>query len=117
MSETTTLLKTGATDLVLRMAEAATAPPAVTLASPVQALGEVSRDITGRSLLRLADGRQASALDIQRDYLARARDLAGERGADAARTRTVCASSDYGSGRWTQSGRTTLTPSPGRSTG
>jgi proteasome accessory factor A len=89
MSETTTLLKAGATDLVLRMAEAATAPPALTLASPVQALGEVSRDITGRSLLRLADGRQVSALDIQREYLARARDLAGERGADADSARVL----------------------------
>jgi proteasome accessory factor A len=89
MSETTTLLKAGATDLVLRMAEAATAPPALTLASPVQALGEVSRDITGRSLLRLADGRQVSALDIQREYLARARDLADERGADADSARVL----------------------------
>jgi proteasome accessory factor A len=89
MSETTTLLKAGATDLVLRMAEAATAPPALTLASPVQALGEVSRDITGRILLRLADGRQVSALDIQREYLARARDLADERGADADSARVL----------------------------
>jgi proteasome accessory factor A len=89
MSETTTLLKAGATALVLRMAETATAPPALTLASPVQALGEVSRDITGRSLLRLADGRQVSALDIQREYLARARDLADERGADADSARVL----------------------------
>jgi proteasome accessory factor A len=83
MSETTTLLKAGATDLVLRMAEAGTAPSALTLASPVQAIGEVSGDITGRSLLRLADGRQVSALDIEREYLARAKDFAGERAADA----------------------------------
>ncbi len=85
MSETTTLLKAGTTDLVLRMAEAGTAPSALTLANPVQAIGEVSRDITGRSLLRLAGGRQISALDIQREYLARARDFTGERGADSMR--------------------------------
>ena len=89
MSETTTLLKAGATDLVLRMAEAGTAPSALTLANPVQAIGEVSRDITGRNLLRLADGRQVSALDIQREYLARARDFSGRRGADAVSTRVL----------------------------
>ena len=89
MSETTTLLKAGATDLVLRMAEAGTAPSALALASPVQAIGEVSGDITGRSLLRLADGRQVSVLDIQREYLARARDFTGERGADTDSVRVL----------------------------
>ncbi len=89
MSETTTLLKAGATGLVLRMAEAGTAPSALTLASPVQAIGEVSGDITGRSLLRLADGRQVSALDIQREYLARAGDFTGERGADTGSVRVL----------------------------
>jgi proteasome accessory factor A len=83
MSETTTLLKAGATDLVLRMAEAGTLPPALTLASTAsQFIDEVSGDITGRVLLPLAGGRQASVLDIQREYLARAADFAGEHGAD-----------------------------------
>ena len=59
MSETTTLLKAGATDLVLRMAEAGTVLPGLTLDNPVRAIGEVSRDITGRSRVRLADGRAA----------------------------------------------------------
>ena len=54
MSETTTLLKAGATDLVLRMAEAGTVLPGLTLDNPVRAIGEVSRDITGRSRVRLA---------------------------------------------------------------
>ena len=89
MSETTTLLKAGATNLVLRMAEAGTALPALPLDRPVQAIGEVSGDITGRSLLRLADGRQVSALDIQREYLARAKDFTGERGADADSVRVL----------------------------
>jgi proteasome accessory factor A len=82
MSETTTLLKAGATDLVLRMAEAATVMPDLTLGNPVQAIGEVSRDITGRSRVRLADGREMSALDIQREYLAKARDFTDKHGAD-----------------------------------
>jgi proteasome accessory factor A len=57
MSETTTLLKAGATDLVLRLAEAAAIMPDLTLDNPVQAVGAVSRDITGRTRLRLASGR------------------------------------------------------------
>ena len=83
MSETTTLLKAAATNLVLRMAEAAARLPDLTLEHPVQAIGTVSRDLTGRSRVRLADGRQASALDIQREYLARASDFAAQGGADA----------------------------------
>jgi proteasome accessory factor A len=82
MSETTTLLKVGATDLVLRMIEAATAMPDLTLDNPVQAFGEIGRDITGRSRVRLARGREMSALDIQREYLARARDFTDGHGAD-----------------------------------
>jgi proteasome accessory factor A len=89
MSETTTLLKAGATEMVLRMAEAGTVLPGLTLDNPVQAIGEVSRDITGRSLVRLAGGRQASALDVQREYLARARDFTDQRGADAVSRRVL----------------------------
>jgi proteasome accessory factor A len=83
MSETTTLLKTGATDLVLPMAEAGTVLPDLTLDNALQAIGEVGRDITGRSRVPLAGGRQLSALDIQREYLAKARDFTDQRGADA----------------------------------
>jgi proteasome accessory factor A len=89
MSETTTLLKAGATDLVLRMAEAGTVLPGLTLDNPVRAIGEVSQDITGRALVRLADGRQMSALDIQREYLAKAKDLTDQRGADAVSRRVL----------------------------
>jgi proteasome accessory factor A len=81
MSETTTLLKVGATDLVLRMVEAGTVMPDLTLDNPVQALGGVGRDVTGRSRVRLAGGREMSALDIQREYFARARDFTDRRGA------------------------------------
>lgn len=90
MSETTTLLKAGATDLVLRMAEAGTLPPALTLAGfASQVTDEVSGDITGRALLPLADGRQASVLDIQREYLARAADFTAEHGADTGTARVL----------------------------
>lgn len=89
MSETTTLLKAGATGLVLRMVEAGAMLPDTTLDSPVQAMGEVSRDITGRTRVRLARGRQLSALDIQREYLAKARDFTDQRGADADAARVL----------------------------
>jgi proteasome accessory factor A len=39
--------------------------------------------------VRLAGGRQLSALDIQREYLARAKDFAGSRGADAVSGRVL----------------------------
>jgi len=83
MSETTTLLKVGATDLVLRMTEAGIVMPDLTLDNPVRALGEVGRDITGRSRVRLARGREMSALDIQHEYLAKAKDFTDRHGADA----------------------------------
>jgi proteasome accessory factor A len=89
MSETTTLLKAGTTGLVLRMAEAATVMPDLTLDDPLQAIGEVSRDITGRSRVQLAGGREMSALDIQREYLAQARDFTDTRGADALTSRVL----------------------------
>ena len=89
MSETTTLLKAGTTDLVLRMAEAPTVMPDLTLDNPVQAIADVSRDLTGRSRIRLADGRQISALDIQREYLAKASDFTGNRGVDTVSRRVL----------------------------
>jgi proteasome accessory factor A len=84
-----TLLKVGATDLVLRMIEAGTVMPELPLDNAISALGEVSRDMTGRSLLRLADGREMSALDIQREYLARAADFTGRNGADEVTRRVL----------------------------
>ena len=89
MSETTTLLKVGATDLVLRMVEAATVMPDLTLASPIQAISEISRDITGRSRVRLANGREMTAIDIQHEYLTKARDFTATHGEDATSARVL----------------------------
>ena len=75
MSETTMLLKVGATDLVLRMVEAGTVMRDLTLENPIRAIRDVSHDMTGRRRVRLANGREASALDIQREYLAKAQGL------------------------------------------
>jgi proteasome accessory factor A len=75
MSETTMLLKVGATDLVLRMIEASAVLRDMTLDNPIRAIREVSHDMTGRSRVRLANGREMSALEIQYEYLNRAKDF------------------------------------------
>ncbi|QKW05624.1 Pup--protein ligase [Streptomyces sp. NA04227] len=80
MSETTMLLKVGATDLVLRMIEAGTVMRDLTLENPIRAIREVSHDITGRRKVRLASGREASALEIQREYFEKAADFCDRRG-------------------------------------
>jgi proteasome accessory factor A len=82
MSETTTLLKTGSTDLVLRMIEAGIVLRDLTLENPIRAIREVSHDPTGRRKVRLANGREASALEIQEEYLGKARDFVARRGPD-----------------------------------
>ncbi len=89
MSETTMLLKVGTTDLVLRMIEAGVVPRDMTLDNPVRAIREVSRDMTGRVPVRLANGREMSALEIQYEYLARARDLTSRNGLDAVSERVL----------------------------
>ena len=80
MSETTMLLKVGSTDLVLQLIEAGAALRDMTLDNPVRAIREVSHDMTGRSRVRLADGREMSALEIQYEYLTRARDFTSSSG-------------------------------------
>ncbi|MBP2581022.1 MULTISPECIES: Pup--protein ligase [Streptomyces] len=80
MSETTMLLKVGATDLVLRMIEAGTVMRDLTLENPIRAIREVSHDITGQRKVRLASGREASALEVQREYYEKAVDFVDRRG-------------------------------------
>ena len=59
MSETTTLLKVGTTDLVLRMIEAGVLIRDLTLENPIRAIREISHDMTGRRKVRLANGRES----------------------------------------------------------
>ncbi|HEY5987817.1 MAG TPA: proteasome accessory factor PafA2 family protein, partial [Streptosporangiaceae bacterium] len=89
MSETTMLLKMGATDLVLRMIEAGTVMRDLTLENPIRAIRDVSHDMTGERKVRLANGREASALDIQREYLSKAKDFTDRRGVDATTARVL----------------------------
>jgi len=73
MSEYATFLKVGATALLLRMIEE---PNVVlrdmTLENPIRAIREISHDITCTSRVRLSNGREATALEIQSEYLTRA---------------------------------------------
>src|SRR3981189_2140275 len=80
MSETTTLLKTGSTDLVLRMIEAGIVLRDLTLENPIRAIREVSHDMTGQRKVRLASGREASAIEVQREYYEKAVDFVDRRG-------------------------------------
>ncbi len=80
MSETTTLLKVGSADLVLRMAEAGVVMRDLALENPIRAIREMSHDMTGRRTVRLADGRSMSALEMQTEYLTRVRTFAEREG-------------------------------------
>src|SRR5690606_24337241 len=72
MAEPTTLLKVGTANLVLRMIEEGVQFKDFTLDNPIRAIREISHDLTGRRRVRLAGGREASALEIQREYYERA---------------------------------------------
>jgi Pup amidohydrolase len=72
MSEVATYLKLGTTSIVLKMIEDEYLPD-LTMANPVASLHEVSRDLSCTARLHLADGRRLRAVEIQWEYLERAR--------------------------------------------
>lgn len=73
MSEYATYLKVGACGLLLRMLEDRTVVLRdMTLENPIRAIREISHDPTCRKRVRLANGRETSALEIQSEYLDRA---------------------------------------------
>lgn len=82
MSETTTMLKVGSADLVLRMFEAGVSMPDLTLENPIRAIREISHDLTGRKKVKLADGRELSAVQIQSEYYERAAAFVDREGLD-----------------------------------
>ena len=73
MSETATLVKLGATALLLAMIEDDALGDDLALADPVRAIRQVSHDPTLRRTVQLRDGRKMTALDLQMELLARAR--------------------------------------------
>jgi proteasome accessory factor A len=80
MSETTTLLKVGSADLVLRMLESGSPMRDYTLENPIRAIREISHDLTGSRAVKLGNGRSLSAWQIQSEYLARAAAFADRTG-------------------------------------
>src|SRR6266516_4057728 len=89
MNEATTMLKVGSADLVLRMLEHGVTFRDLALENPIRAIREISHDLTGSRQVRLAAGRSASALDIQREYYSKAADFVDRRGGDATAKRVV----------------------------
>lgn len=69
MSAFATYLKVGTVDLVLSMIEERWRLPGIELEDPVKAIREISRDPTLKKKVKLEDGREWSALDVQRLYL------------------------------------------------
>jgi proteasome accessory factor A len=90
MSEYTNFLKVGAAACVLRMIEDPVATLRdLTLENPIRAIRDISHDITCRRKVRLASGRELSALDIQRELLDRALRYADQRGFTAEEQRAL----------------------------
>ncbi len=79
MNECTTLLKVASCHLVLRMIEEGVVMRDLTMENPIRAIREISHDMTGRRKVRLANGREMSALEIQQEYLSRVSDFVDRR--------------------------------------
>lgn len=81
MSEYANFLKIGTTSIILTMLEdKGQVLRDLTLENPIRAIREISSDISLTTRVRLANGREISAIDIQTEYLERAlryRDLKG----------------------------------------
>ena len=73
MSEYTTYLKVGVMAVLLRMVEDPSCVlPDMSLENPIRAIREISHDLALSRKVRLANGREATALQIQQEYLGRA---------------------------------------------
>jgi proteasome accessory factor A len=89
MAEATTLVKVGSANLVLEMIEEGVQFRDFSLDNPIRAIREISHDLTGRRLVRLAGGREASALDIQREYFSHAVEHVAKRSPDPVAERVI----------------------------
>ncbi len=80
LCEVSTFLKVGTTSIVLCMIEDGFLDKDLSLTSPVPAMRQVSHDPTLRTVIGLADGTSATALELQWEFLRSARKYAEERG-------------------------------------
>ncbi len=93
LSEISTYLKVGTTALVLSMIEDNFLADDLTIGHPVRELHDVSHDPSLQHEIRMSDGRRLTAIQLQGEYLDRARKFVDDRfGEDAdAQTRDVLA--------------------------
>ncbi|MBM3235147.1 proteasome accessory factor PafA2 [Candidatus Poribacteria bacterium] len=69
MSEYTEYLKVGTTALALQLIEDSVVNAQFKLQEPVKSLKDVSRDLSCQKKLKLANGKELSAIEIQQEYL------------------------------------------------
>src|SRR3989304_714794 len=69
MSEFSTYLKVGAAALVLQMIDNNHEINGLDLANPLEAIKAISRDLTLKKTVKLANGKEYTAVEIQRAYL------------------------------------------------
>ena len=80
MSDTTNLLKVVSSHLVLSMIESGAVMRDLTLANPIRAIREISHDTTGTRTVKLANGREISAIQMQSEYFQKVSDFVARRG-------------------------------------
>jgi len=80
MSDTTNLLKVVSAHLVLSMIESGAVMRDLTLANPIRAIREISHDTTGTRTVKLANGREISAIQMQSEYFHKVSDFVTRRG-------------------------------------
>jgi len=81
MSETTQLVKLGATDLMLRIIESGKIMTDLRLENPIRSIRDISHDFNGRTVVKLANGKEMTALELQRQFLTLATDFVAREGA------------------------------------
>ena len=86
MSELATYLKVGTTAVVLSMIEEGFTVKGMELEDPVKAIRDISRDPTLKKRVRLEDGREWTALEIQMTYWERAQAYLAALGSSADET-------------------------------
>lgn len=80
MSETSSWLKVGTTELVLRLIESGAALRNLSLDNPIRAIRDLATDPFGRVAITLANGRSITGLDLQQIYLQATCDLVDRHG-------------------------------------
>ena len=80
LAELSTYLKVGTTALVLAMIEARALPRDLAIEEPVEALQAISHDPSLTHKVRLRDGRQMTALEVQQVYLEQAEKFVASQG-------------------------------------